>query len=201
MLEQGGRSLWWDRRLASGEDYGLTIEREIDAATCVVVAWSKSARDSLWVRAEANAALDRRKLVQLSFDGANMPLPFTMLHATDLSEWSGRREESPWPYFEGEIDDLIGDVAAGGRWRPDPGGVPFLPAPESPLAGLGRLPALGWTGLGAMIVLAVSVMMVSRDLMPIEAFEAVSVTALLLSSLLLLASIWFTLRAEVKSRR
>src|SRR5690349_589294 len=46
-IEAGGRSLWWDRLLSAGDDYALTIENEIDAARCVVVAWSKAAHDSL----------------------------------------------------------------------------------------------------------------------------------------------------------
>ena len=90
-LAAGGRSLWWDPALKSGEDYAEVIEREIGAARCCVVAWSASARDSLWVKAEANEALDAGKIVQLTIDGAKLPLPFTMLHYLDFSRWPGRR--------------------------------------------------------------------------------------------------------------
>src|SRR5688572_12618612 len=91
-LGQSGFSLWWDRKLRSGGDYGMVIEREIEAASGVVVAWSAHARQSLWVRAEANEALDSGKLVQISLDEARLPLPFTMLHSLDFSAWRGTRE-------------------------------------------------------------------------------------------------------------
>ena len=100
-LAESGYSLWWDERLAASDDYALLIESEIDAAPCVVVAWSASARQSLWVRAEANEALDAGKLVQISLDQAKLPLPFTMLHLLDFSRWGGERQGSPW----GELDE------------------------------------------------------------------------------------------------
>ena len=88
-LETSGYSVWWDRSLTAGADYAMVIEEQIDAAPCVVVAWSQTARQSLWVRAEANEALDAGKLVQINLDNARLPLPFTMLHFLDFSGWSG----------------------------------------------------------------------------------------------------------------
>ncbi|MEA3047511.1 MAG: hypothetical protein QOJ53_1843, partial [Sphingomonadales bacterium] len=76
-LAATGYSVWWDQQLLPSDDYAMLIEREIDAARCVVVAWSQTARQSLWVRAEANEALDKGKLVQINLDGARLPLPFT----------------------------------------------------------------------------------------------------------------------------
>ncbi|MDP8994990.1 MAG: toll/interleukin-1 receptor domain-containing protein, partial [Pseudomonadota bacterium] len=106
-LEGCGHSVWWDRRLSSGADYGSVIEREIDAAGCVVVAWSADARESLWVRAEANEALDAGKLVQVTLDRAKLPLPFTILHFLDFSRWPGGREAPPWSELEGRVGAVL----------------------------------------------------------------------------------------------
>ena len=106
-LAQSGYSLWWDERLAASDDYAMLIESEIDAAPCVVVAWSASARQSLWVRAEANEALDAGKLVQISLDQAKLPLPFTMLHCLDFSRWGGERQGSPWGDLEGKVGAFV----------------------------------------------------------------------------------------------
>ena len=43
-LSGSGFSLWWDDHLRAGSDFTLEIERELDTAKCVVVAWSGAAR-------------------------------------------------------------------------------------------------------------------------------------------------------------
>lgn len=202
-IEASGRSLWWDRELASGEDYSQVIEREIEAASCVVVAWSATARDSLWVRAEANEALDQNKLVQINFDGAKPPLPFNMLHWLDFSAWPGSPDQMPWPHLDARIDARIGgasDAPAGGR-RPSPGGVPVVTGPEPALQGFDRIAVLGWAALGTAILLALSVLMVARDIIPASAFGLISVAALALSVVLLGACFHLVLRVEKASRR
>src|ERR1044072_3336852 len=90
-MEAGGYSLWWDNALNASDDYAMVLEREIDAARCVVVARSPQARQSLWVPAEANEALDKGKLVQINLDACRLPLPFTMLHFLDFCPWRRAR--------------------------------------------------------------------------------------------------------------
>lgn len=196
-IEGDGRSLWWDRRLASGADYGAVIEREIEAADKVVVAWSATARDSLWVRAEANEALDRNKLVQINFDGAKPPLPFNMLHFLDFRGWSGDRADSPWPALRSELDGTGGTQTR----RPDPGGVPLTIMRSSPLQGFGRVAALGWAALGVAIVLALAVLMVVRRLISAETFGWLSICAAGIAVVLLAASAFLLLRISAMSRR
>lgn len=202
-LEAGGRSLWWDRRLASGEDYASVIEREIAASRCVVVGWSRTARESLWVRAEASEALDQGKLVQVNFDGAKPPLPFTMLHFTDLSGWGGDPAKAPWPEVEARVDAELGtegtEVPA--ARRPDPGGVPMIERAEPPLQGLGRAAALGWAALVTAVTVGLAVLLVVRGLISASTFGAISITAAALSALLLAASGIMLLRISAASRR
>jgi hypothetical protein len=203
-LEAGGRSLWWDRQLASGEDYARVIEREIATARCVVVGWSGTARESLWVRAEANEALDQGKLVQVNFDGAKLPLPFTMLHFVDLTGWGGGREQAPWPEVEARVSAELGEGdtdEAASRRRPNPGGFAPIERREPALQGLGKVAALGWAALALAVVLALSVLLVARGLISAGAFGAVSIAAALLAALLLLGSAFLLLRISAASRR
>ncbi len=202
-LDASGRSTWWDRALASGEDYSQTIEREIADAGCVVVAWSSTARDSLWVRAEANEALDQDKLVQINLDGAKLPLPFTMLHWLDFSAWPGTRDHMPWPMLATRIGAQLGgggEEAVAGR-RPDPGGIAIVAGPEPTLQGLGKIAALGWAALATALLLVVSVLMVARGMISAAAFGAVSIAAVTLSAVLLLACAYLMLRIGKASRR
>lgn len=202
-VEQDGRSLWWDRRLASGADYALVIEREIAAAKIVLVAWSKTARDSLWVRAEANEALDQGKLVQINLDGAKPPLPFTMIHFLPFDDWSGAREQEPWPELRSRIDAAAGGGAgerAVGR-RPDPGGISIFAPPEPALQGFQRVAALGWVALGVAAVVALCVLFVARRLISADAFGVIAVAAAVASTALLALCAVTMLRIERGSRR
>jgi hypothetical protein len=107
-LAEDGYSLWWDKQLKSGEDYGLLIEREIAEARGVVVCWSAQAKDSLWVRAEATEALDTDKLVQLKLDEARPPLPFNIVELVDFAGWGGTRAEPSWRELDGRVGRLTG---------------------------------------------------------------------------------------------
>ena len=203
-LEGGGRSLWWDRQLGAGQDYATVIEREIAAAKCVVVGWSATARQSLWVRAEANEALDQGKLVQLNFDGAKPPLPFTMLHFTDLAGWTGSPNAAPWPEVEAQVAAELGESSAPGGIgvrRPDPGGIALIERREPALQGFGRLAALGWAALAIAVLLALAVLLVARGLISSEAFGAISIAATALAALLLAATAFLLLRVLAASRR
>lgn len=205
-LEVGGRSLWWDRKLGSGEDYATVIEREIAAARCVVVSWSRTARESLWVRAEANEALDQGKLVQVNFDGAKPPLPFTMLHFADLSAWGGAPDHAPWPDVESRVAAALGDEpggevnASGGR-RPDPGGLAPVERLGPPLQGFGRIAALGWAALVIAIALALAVLLVTQAQITAATFGALSIVAAAAAALLLAASLFVLLRITKASKR
>ena len=52
-LQANGLSVWWDRGIGVGSTFDREIERELDAAKCVVVVWSNASVDSEWVRNEA----------------------------------------------------------------------------------------------------------------------------------------------------
>jgi hypothetical protein len=109
-LEARGWSVWWDHQISTGESFALVIQRELDAALCVIVAWSRTSVDSDWVRAEANEAWKRGKLVPVLLDRVTPPLPFGQLHAADLVDW----DQQGHPGFAkliADLDDRIGKAS------------------------------------------------------------------------------------------
>jgi TIR domain len=144
-LERAGHAVWWDRRLRAHQDYGREIEAALGNATCAVVAWSSTARDSLWVRAEATAALDSGKLVQLSLDGAKPPLPFTMIHLLDFPAGARAFGSPSWHLLEEAVDSVAG------------GAPPPVTSPQVRsvgLAGLGPQVLIGAASLALIIIAA-----------------------------------------------
>ena len=190
-VEASGRSLWWDERLLPSDDYAMVIEDEIAAAGCVVVAWSATARKSLWVRAEANEALDAGKLVQLTLDGAKLPLPFGALHWLDFRRWGGERGGSPWSEFDARVAAMLrGEAAAE---------APSVREP--PLQGLGPAVALGWAALALAALIAIAVIAAAAGAIPGAGFGTLAAAGLGAAAALLVAVAFIALRIFAASRR
>ncbi len=190
-VEASGRSLWWDERLLPSDDYALVIEDEIAAARCVVVAWSGTARQSLWVRAEANEALHAGKLLQLTPDGAKLPLPFGALHFLDFRRWRGEHGGSPWAEFDARVAAMLRGEA--------PGEAPAVREPV--LQGLGPAVALGWTALALAALIAPAVIAAAAGGLGSGAFAAASAAGLALAAVLLGAVGFIAARILAASRR
>jgi tetratricopeptide (TPR) repeat protein len=88
-LQGAGFSVWWDRALASGDDFGQVIRRELDAAKAVVVVWSAASASSPWVRDEASVARAAGRLLPVRIDPVDPPLGFGTVHTEDFSTWNG----------------------------------------------------------------------------------------------------------------
>src|SRR4051812_7224910 len=84
-----GYNVWRDDELPAHRAYGDVIEERLRGAKAVVVIWSADAVRSQWVRAEADAAREAGTLVQLTVDGAGLPLPFNQIQCADLNNWDG----------------------------------------------------------------------------------------------------------------
>jgi CHAT domain-containing protein len=86
-LESHGWTVWWDPRIVIGEPFDEAIERELAAARCAVVIWSRASVHSRWVRSEAAAAEKRGILVPIAIDDAQPPLGYDRLQTANLAEW------------------------------------------------------------------------------------------------------------------
>ncbi len=115
LLEAQNWSVWWDTGMRSGERWDATIEREIHAARCIVVVWSKTSVGRAWVREEAHIGRERGILVPLSIDDATPPIGFKLIQTADLSEWNDNRAAK-------QALRVVGDVRAklGGTSGPIP---------------------------------------------------------------------------------
>jgi adenylate cyclase len=120
-LEAAGYSVWWDHQIAGGAAFGAEIERQLNAARAVVVAWSIGGVQSEWVMDEAAAAKQAGKLIPIALDTTQPPLGFRQYHVIDFSDWSGASDAEAVLMLQRSIDRL-----AGGAPRPrrdEPGEV------------------------------------------------------------------------------
>jgi adenylate cyclase len=108
-LRTAGYSVWFDEELQPHRAFSREIEQQLTAAKAALVIWSAGAAASDWVLSEANRAREERKLVQLSIDGARLPMPFDQIQCADLSGWTGDGEHPAWSKVVASIAELVGE--------------------------------------------------------------------------------------------
>ena len=123
-----GYEVWRDDELPAHRDYSEVIEERLRAAKAVVVLWSAEAVKSHWVRAEADMAREAGTLVQLSLDGAPLPMPFNRIQCADLAGWMGDPGTPGWRKVVASVAALAGASSAG----PAPEPVRLAPPPSKP---------------------------------------------------------------------
>jgi TIR domain len=79
--------VWWDHDLLGGDDYRRRISEILARVRIAIVIWSRRSVDSQWVLSEAAAARERKALVPVAIDNAELPIDFRALHTTDLMSW------------------------------------------------------------------------------------------------------------------
>jgi formylglycine-generating enzyme required for sulfatase activity len=94
-LESRGYTVWWDLELVAGQKWGKKIKAELDAAKCVIVAWTRAsvAEDqtyaSEWVENEADSAHRRGVLVPVLLDEGRIAWTHQRVQFAALTGWSG----------------------------------------------------------------------------------------------------------------
>ena len=110
-LRAEGREVWFDADLPPHRPYSEVIEEKLEAAGAVLVLWSKAAVTSEWVRAEAGFARQRRKLVQVSLDGARPTIPFDQIQCAQLQGWRGGTQSAEWRKVVSALAELTSGPA------------------------------------------------------------------------------------------
>jgi TolB-like protein len=111
-LRTEGYGVWIDEDLPAHRVYSEVIEERLRSAGAVVVVWSAEAAKSEWVQSEADAARAAHKLVQLTVDGAKLPMPFDRIQCADLAGWTGGVDSPGWRKVLASIRDLVGEAVA-----------------------------------------------------------------------------------------
>ena len=94
-LEAEGFYLWWDAHIGGGTDWREEIQQHLDAARCVIVAWSKRSvgPDGHFVCDEASRAKRAGSYVPIKIDEVDPPLGFGGVQALSLVGWKGKRSD------------------------------------------------------------------------------------------------------------
>ena len=102
-LEAEGFSVWWDAHIGGGTNWQNEIEQHLDAAKCVVVAWTKRSvgNDGHFVRDEARRAQRHGAYLPVCLDPVEPPLGFGETQALLLQGWKGDRAD---PRFRALVD-------------------------------------------------------------------------------------------------
>ncbi|MBL9204655.1 MAG: TIR domain-containing protein [Opitutaceae bacterium] len=109
VLRSQGHEVWLDDAIPAHRPYAEVIEERLREAKAVVVIWSEDAAKSEWVRSEADRARVARKLVQLTVDGAALPMPFDQIQCAHLVDWQGDRTAAGWKQVAASVATLLGD--------------------------------------------------------------------------------------------
>jgi len=181
LVASEGWDVWWDRTIPPGRQFDEVIEEALDAATCVVVLWSKASIASTWVKTEAAEANRRKLLIPVVIEDVKIPLEFRRLQAADLTGWNGERAQPEVDKFIAAIEREIGrpggsparpatirSTVAASSYAASPATVPATAQPEraptlrdsgterAPIAGASRQSAgLKWVVAGVLLVLLV----------------------------------------------
>jgi len=121
-LQADGYSVWWDEHIGAGDSWRETIERELDAARCVIVIWSKRSvgPDGGFVREEATRAQRRGVYVPVLIDAIDPPLGFGEKQATSLRGWKGECADARYQTVRSAVERLVGRGSVGTAARAAP---------------------------------------------------------------------------------
>jgi TolB-like protein len=114
-LEAEGFSVWWDAHIGTGADWREEIQQHLDAARCVIVAWSERSvgHEGHFVRDEATRAKRRGSYVPIRLDDVEPPLGFGEVQAPLFSGWKGKRSDPRFVALADAVNArLTGEVPA-----------------------------------------------------------------------------------------
>jgi hypothetical protein len=114
-----GWSVWWDHKIPFGKPFDQVIEKALENAKSIVVAWSSCSVTRNWVLEEASYARDKGILVPILLEEVALPIGFRRYQAADLSDWSGQQDHAEFRRLISHIKKF-GSVETGGAERISP---------------------------------------------------------------------------------
>jgi TolB-like protein len=114
-LEAEGFSVWWDAHIGGGTDWRDEIQQHLDAARCVIVAWSERSvgPEGQFVCDEAARAKKAGTYLPIKIDKVDPPLGFGGIQALSLVGWKGKRSDPRFVALADAVNArLTGEVPA-----------------------------------------------------------------------------------------
>ena len=151
-LHADGYSVWWDQHIGTGDEWRQTIERQLDGAKCVVVAWSKHSTgpEGNFVRDEASRALRRHVYVPVLIDSVSPPLGFGESQASSLRGWKGDRSDPRYQAVLSAVQRIAGGSSATAA---APDSVAHASLSRRAVLGGGAVAAVAVAGVGGWALL------------------------------------------------
>ena len=147
-LQADGYSVWWDQHIGTGDEWRQTIEQQLDAARCVIVAWSRRSigPEGHFVRDEASRAQRRQVYVPIIIDSIEPPLGFGERQATSLRGWRGNRSDARYQSILAAVRRIAGEASA-------PSSTVSKPGIDRRALIAGAATATAAAGIGAWVLL------------------------------------------------
>jgi len=101
-LSEEGFSAFYDLDedgIHAGEEWDKRLEKELAAAKCCLVLWSRASTESANVRSEARRANGRGILAPAKVNACQAPIGLDNLQEADLSQWRGDRSDVQWRFL------------------------------------------------------------------------------------------------------
>ena len=145
-LEAEGFSVWWDAHICGGINWRQDIQEHLDAAKCVIVAWSKRSvgPEGEFVRDEAMRAKRLHTYLPIRIDDVSPPLGFGEVQALSLKNWKGDRSD---PRLEAIVDAVRERITGEHiEHHADDHGQPRLSRRAAVAGGIGAIAVAGTGG-------------------------------------------------------
>jgi TIR domain len=93
-------------RHSARQDFSAYLQKQIDAARCMIVLWSTTSLSSQFVRDEAAEGLNGR-LVPVRIDNVRPPPGFRQLQSADLTAWRAGTKHEEFDRFMESIEGVL----------------------------------------------------------------------------------------------
>jgi TIR domain-containing protein len=107
-IERMGWRIWWSPEISPGASWPEEVVKNLEAASCVLVVWTKRSSSSKWVNNEAREAEKFGKLVPALLEKCSIPLEFSSIEAANLTDWHGEIDHAEFKLLIKSIEKLIG---------------------------------------------------------------------------------------------
>ncbi len=120
-LKAEGLTVFSDQDILPGQSYDDFLNKALEHSRLVLVVWSQRSVTSDWVRAEAEYARSRKRLVSCRVEECTPRVPFNTFQTADLCDWKGDPKAPSWRQVidlivhrvrDGDAKTPLGSVAA-----------------------------------------------------------------------------------------